>query len=101
MRRLSEYSGPVHLAAEALDRLREDGHTPPALLPAVLPGSLRPHHDPAKAWVYDERNRTWLDVDSPLPRRRFLEWLRGGVAPQPTAREAERRVERTLRARFN
>jgi hypothetical protein len=100
VRRLNDYAGPVHRLGDAFDVLRSDGHTPAQRLPAILPGSLRLHHQPGKAWVYDEANKLWLVVDAPQTRRRLVDRVRGGRPPM-WWRAAELRIERALRARFN
>jgi hypothetical protein len=97
---LNEYAGPVQGFGEALQTLRQLGVCPPQRAPVVLPGSLRPHHRPDKAWVYDEANRTWLSVDSPEPRRALIQRLLRGRQPM-WWRAVEQRVERALRAPFN
>lgn len=98
MRRLSS---PIHNFEAAFELLRVQGHTLPQRLPSILPGSLRPHHRPDKAWVYDEANREWTAVDTPEPRRSLFERLRRGPRDRMWWHAAELRVERALRARFN
>jgi hypothetical protein len=97
MRRLN---APIHNVAEALETLQLQGHTLPARMPSILPGSLRPHHQPDKAWVYDEANRTWTAVESPESRPSLLERIRRG-RDRMWWRSAELQIERSLRARFN
>jgi hypothetical protein len=93
-------SSKVHDVETAYELLRVQGHTLPRRLPAILAGSLRPHHRPDKAWVYDEANREWVTVDSPAPRRKLVERLRRGRDAMRW-RDAELHIERSLRARFN
>jgi hypothetical protein len=97
---LNEYAGPIQGFGEALQTLRRQGACPPRRLPVVLAGSLRPHHRPDKAWVYDEANRHWLAIASPEPRRALIQRLLRGREPM-WWRAVEQRVERALRAQFN
>jgi hypothetical protein len=93
-------NAPIQDVAEAFETLRLQGHLLPAVMPSILPGSLRPHHRPEKAWVYDEANRQWTAVDAPEPRRSLLDRIRRG-RDRMWWRSAELRIERALRARFN
>jgi hypothetical protein len=93
-------NAPIQDVAEAFETLRLQGHALPARMPSILPGSLRPHHRPDKAWVYDEANRQWTAVEAPESRRSLLERIRRG-RDRMWWRSVELRIERSLRARFN
>jgi hypothetical protein len=99
MRRLQP-GAVVHDVADAFEALRLDGHTLPAKLPAILPGSLRPHHRPEKVWVYDEANREWVAVAAPEARKTLIQRVRAGRR-RMWWRDAELGIEQSLRSRFN